>query len=90
MFTIELTLKYTALPLSIQKKTTEEAEAAYRSAVEAMRTGSPVLLELTCDQQPGKKVTAMVSELAAVQVFEKSSTATASGRPPGFFSMTAE
>ncbi|MDJ0702059.1 MAG: hypothetical protein QNJ46_02165 [Leptolyngbyaceae cyanobacterium MO_188.B28] len=90
MFTIELTLKYTALPLSIQKKTSEDAEAAYRSAVEAMRTGSPVLLELTCDQQPGKKVTAMVSELAAVQIFEKSSTATASGRPPGFFSMTAE
>ncbi|MCG8367908.1 MAG: hypothetical protein MJA27_31815 [Pseudanabaenales cyanobacterium] len=90
MFTIELTLKYTALPLSVQKKTTEGAEAAYRSVVEAMRTGNPILLELSCDQQPGKKVTVMVSELAAVQVFEKSSTATASGRPPGFFAMTAE
>ena len=90
MFTIELTLKYTALPLSVQKKTAEEAEAAYQTAVEAMKTGRPVLLELTCDQQPGKKITVMVSEIVSAQVFEKSSTATASGRPPGFFAMTAE
>lgn len=90
MFTVELTLKHTALPLSIQKKSQEEAEAAYQTAVDALRTGSSAFIELTCDQQPHKRITVLASELAAVQMFEKSGTATASGRPPGFFALTAE
>ncbi|MBD0267279.1 hypothetical protein [Pseudanabaena sp. FACHB-2040] len=90
MFTIELTLKHTALPLSVQKKTEEEAEAAYQSALEGLRTGSTTIIELTCDQQPNKKISVLSSELAAVQIFEKSGTATASGRPPGFFALTTE
>lgn len=90
MFTVELTLKHTALPLSIQKKSQEEAEAAYQTAVEALRSGNSGLIELTCDQQPHKRISVLASELAAVQIFEKSGTATASGRPPGFFALTAE
>ncbi|HEY9881115.1 MAG TPA: hypothetical protein V6D29_21825 [Leptolyngbyaceae cyanobacterium] len=90
MFTIELTLKHTALPLSIQKKSEEEAEAAYQSALGALRTGNPVVVELACDQQPHKKISVLASELAAVQIFEKTGTATASGRPPGFFALTSE
>lgn len=90
MFTVELALKHVALPLSIQKKVQEDAEAAYQSTVEALKTGKPELVELTCDQQPHKKITVLASELAAVQIFEKTSTATASGRPPGFFGMSSE
>jgi len=90
MFTIELTLKHTPLPISVQKKTQEDADAIYGKLSEALRTGNPVLFELTCDQQPHKKLTVLVSELAAVQMFEKTSTATASGRPPGFFALTSE
>lgn len=88
MFTIELTLKHTALPLSVQKKSQEDAEALYRTLVESLHSNNSAWLELTCDQQPHKKINVLCSELAAIQIFEKTGTATASGRPPGFFSMT--
>lgn len=90
MFTIELTLKHTALPLSVQKKSQEEAEAVYGSIVEELRNGSSKLLELTCDQQPHKKISVLAGEVAAIQMFEKTSTATASGRPPGFFALSGD
>jgi hypothetical protein len=90
MFTVELTLKNTALPLSVQKKEAEEAEKLYAALSAAIRSGSSELMELTCDQQPHKKINVLPSELAAVQMFEKTSTATASGRPPGFFALSSE
>lgn len=90
MFTVELTLKNTALPLSVQKKEAEEAEKLYSAISDAIRNGSSELMELTCDQQPHKKINVLPSELAAVQMFEKTSTATASGRPPGFFALSSE
>ena len=90
MFTIELTLKHTAMPLSVQKKEQEAAEALYGSIVNDLRSGNGQWIEITCDQQPFKKVTVFTSEVAAVQIFEKSGTATASGRPPGFFALTAD
>ncbi len=90
MFTVELTLKNTALPLSVQKKGAEEAEKLYAALSDAIRKGSSELMELTCDQQPHKKINVLPSELAAVQMFEKTSTATASGRPPGFFALSSE
>lgn len=85
MYIIELSLKTTPMPLSVQRKTDEDAEAAYKQVMEAMRSGSTQLLELTCDRQPEKKVAVVSSEICAVQVYEKSSTP-ASGKAPGFFS----
>ena len=90
MFTVELTLKNTALPLSVQKKELKEAEQLYVDVSAAIRSGSSDLVELTCDQQPHKKISVLANELAAVQMFEKTSTATASGRPPGFFALSQE
>lgn len=90
MFTIELTLKHTAIPLSVQKKEQSEAEALYGSITESLRHGTGQLIEVTCDQQPHKRIGILGSEIAAVQIFEKSGTATASGRPPGFFSLSSE
>jgi hypothetical protein len=90
MFTIELTLKYTAMPLSVQKKEKGDAEATYNSIVETLRNGGSQLIEVACDQQPNKRVSILASELAAVQIYEKSGTATASGRPPGFFALTGD
>lgn len=90
MFTIELALKHTAVPLSVQKKSQEEAESLYQQVVDTLNKGESVLIQLTCDQQPHKHVSALASEVAAVQIYEKTSTATASGRPPGFFALTAE
>ncbi len=81
---IDVTLKNTPVSLSVQKKSADDAEALYQTLVAAMKSGDVAVLELTCDQQPGKKVSVVGSELAAVQISEKSSTSTASGRPPGF------
>ncbi|WOD38764.1 hypothetical protein [Nodosilinea sp. E11] len=90
MFTIELTMKHTAMPLSVQKKEQGEAEALYNSITENLRNGSGQILELICDQQPHKRISVLGSEVAAVQIFEKSGTATASGRPPGFFALSSD
>ncbi|MEO1592863.1 MAG: hypothetical protein AAFU71_16450 [Cyanobacteria bacterium J06632_22] len=90
MYIVELTLKHTALPMTVQKKSEEDATAAYNSALDALNTGKPVILELTCEKQEGKRISVLVSELAAVQVYEKSGSASSSGRSPGFFALTAE
>lgn len=90
MFTIELTLKHTAMPLSVQKKEQSEADALYSSITESLRSGGGHLVEIACDQQPHKRISVLGSEIAAVQIFEKSGTATASGRPPGFFALSSD
>ncbi|MEO1402209.1 MAG: hypothetical protein AAFV72_13335 [Cyanobacteria bacterium J06635_1] len=89
MYIVELALKHTALPLSVQKETSEAAKLAYDTVTKALNSGQPILIELTCDKQEGKKITILVSELAAVQVYEKSGTSL-SGKAPGFFAMSAE
>jgi hypothetical protein len=86
MFILELTLKNTPLSLSVQRKSAEDAEKTYQDIVTAMKSGTNQLLELTCDRQSDKKLAIFSDSLAAVQMYEKSS-ATASGRPPGFFAL---
>lgn len=87
MFILDVSLKSAPMTLSIQKKTVEDAEAVYQQVLEAIRSGESRLVELTCEHQVGKKISVLSSEIAAVQMYEKSSTATSSGRPPGFLAM---
>ncbi len=87
MYIVELLLKHTALPMSVQKKTAEAANEAYAMVLNALKTGQPAVLELTCDKQEGKTLSILVSELAAVQVYEKSGGASSSGKAAGFFAM---
>ncbi len=84
MFIIDITLKNTPVSLSVQRKTVEDAEAVYQKIVQAITSDARQLVEVTCEHQAGKKITLLSSEISAVQVAEKSSTATSSGRPPGF------
>lgn len=86
MYILELTLKNTPMGLSIQRKTEEAAEATYQQILDAMKAGGSQILELTCDRQPDKKIAIFSDSIAAVQMYEKSS-ATSSGKPPGFFSL---
>ena len=90
MYIVELSMKHTALPMSVQKKTKEAADEAYAIALNALKTGQPVILELACDKQEGKKLSVLVSELAAVQVYEKSGGTSSSGKAAGFFAMANE
>lgn len=55
MFTIDLTVKNTAFPISIQRKTAEDAEAVYQLIVTAMRSGTPEIVELKCEGKAEKK-----------------------------------
>ncbi|MCL1472163.1 hypothetical protein [Argonema antarcticum] len=87
MFTIDLTLKNTPFPLSVQRKSDEDAQALYNQVLEAMRSGNSQILELTCDKQLEKKIGVLSTEITAVQISQKSGAASA-GRPPGFFAMT--
>ncbi|MDA0865231.1 MAG: hypothetical protein O2890_02215 [Cyanobacteria bacterium] len=87
MYTLELNLKHSPLPIAVQKQELDAAQADYNRLIEALKSGSAVVLELTCDQIPGKSVTVLTSEVAAVQIYEKSGTASASGKPPGFFAL---
>ncbi|MEO1619943.1 MAG: hypothetical protein AAFU53_02800 [Cyanobacteria bacterium J06632_3] len=91
MYIVELALKHTAMPLTVQKNEKEDAEAAYQEVKSAISSGNPVMLELTCDKMTDKKVAIAVSELAAVQMYDKSGAGGASGgRAPGFFALANE
>lgn len=90
MHTLELNLKHSPLPLMIQKETKEAAEADYQKVIEALKSGNTVLLEMTCEQVPDKHISVLASEIAAVQFYEKTSTTSASGKPPGFFALVGE
>jgi len=86
MFTIDLVLKYTPVPLSVQRKSEEDANALYQQVSDAMKSGVPQMLELTCDSKAEKRLTIATSELIAVQMSQKG--AAADGRQPGFFVAT--
>jgi len=86
MFTIDLTLKNTSVPLSVQRKSAEGAEALYQQILTALRSESNQLLELTCDHQPEKKVGVLSNQISAVVLSQKSGAA-GTGRTPGFFAM---
>jgi len=91
MYIVELALKHTAMPLTVQKENKDAAEATYQEVLSAISSGNPVTMELTCDKVTDKKIAIAVSELAAVQVYEKSGAGGAGGgRAPGFFALANE
>ncbi len=90
MFTIDLTVKNTAFPISIQRKSSEDAEAVYQLITTAMRSGTPDIIELKCEGKTEKKIAVRASEISGLQVTQKEGSAIGTGRPPGFFAVTAE
>jgi hypothetical protein len=83
MYVIEILLKNTAMPMSVQRKTVEEAMTVYHQVLAAMKSSDPTLLELACDRQPEKQIAVMTEAIVAAQIYEKSGAA-ASGKTPGF------
>ncbi|MEY2978740.1 MAG: hypothetical protein ACO31I_07610 [Prochlorotrichaceae cyanobacterium] len=83
MYIVEISLKMTPMPFSVQRKAMEDAQSVYDRLLEAMQSGTPALLELTCEHQAEKKLTLRTSEITAVQVYEKSGSAM-TGKRPGF------
>ena len=82
MYCIELTVKISPMPLVVQRKEHRDAQRLYSEVVDSVQKGNQRLLELTCEKVEDKKITVLVSEITAVQIYEKTSTGTS--KRPGF------
>ena len=83
MYVIELSLRMSPVPISVQRKEHGDAEALYQQIRQSIEQGQPRLMELTCEKVEGKKATLLISEVLAVQLYEKAS-ATGGSKRPGF------
>ena len=81
MYSIELTIKLSPLPLIVQRKKHEDAQRLYAEVIDCIQKGNQRLLELTCEKVEDKKITVLVSEIIAVQIYEKTSSSGTSKRP---------
>ena len=82
MFTLELSLRYSPFPISIQKKDHDDVLRVFEQIKSAMRDNSDsVLIDLTCDKMSNKSIAVLSREIIAVQMYEKSAIAGGSKRP---------
>jgi hypothetical protein len=88
MYDIDLIVKSTPVPLSIQRKSEEDAKAVFAQVQGAIESGEPKLLVLTCEGKTEKQLAIVTSELSAVQLSQKSAGA-GDGKRTGFFSVIA-
>ena len=82
MYCIELTIKLIPMPLIVQRKEHRDAQRLYSEVVDSIQNGNQRLLELTCEKVEDKRITVLVSEITAVQIYEK--TSSSSSKRPGF------
>ena len=66
----------------VQRKEHEDAQRLYSDVVDSIQKGNQRLLELTCEKVEDKRITVLVSEITAVQIYEKTSSSTS--KRPGF------
>ena len=83
MYSLELSLRYSPFPISIQKKELEDIKRIYddikNSMNETVETSN--LIELRCDKVQEKLIVVRAQEIIAVQIYEKSSVAGGAKRP---------
>ena len=84
MYSLEISLRYSPFPLSIQKKDYEDVKRIYDEIKDFM-TGSSnqnsTLIELKCEKVKDKLITVLAKEVISVQIYEKSAAAGGSKRP---------
>ena len=83
MYLLELNLRYSPFPLSIQKKEVEEVKRIYDEIKSSMSETleSSKLIELSCDKVQDKLIAVRAKEIISVQIYEKSSVAGGAKRP---------
>ena len=69
------------MPVAVQRKEQTAAQDLYNQIKQAMESGQPRLLELTCEKEESKRISLLTSEVVAVQTYEKSSLGGGSKRP---------
>ena len=77
MYSLELSLRYSPFPLSIQKKEFDDVKRIYDGIKTAMNETleSSNLIELSCDKVQDKLIAVRAKEIISVQIYEKSSVA---------------
>ena len=81
MYCIELAIKLSPIPLLVQRKNHDDAQRLYAEILQVMQKNHERFLELTCEKVEDKKITVLVSEIIAVQIYEKTSSSGSSKRP---------
>ena len=83
MYSIELSLRYSPFPLSIQKKDYEDVKRIYDEIKDLMAGNNQhlALIELSCEKVQDKMITVLAKEVISVQIYEKSAVAGGSKRP---------
>ena len=83
MYSLELSLRYSPFPLSIQKKEFDEVKRIYDEIKNMINDTAQTsnLIELSCDKVQDKLIAVKAEEIISVQIYEKSSVAGGSKRP---------
>ena len=83
MYSLELSLRYSPFPLSIQKKNFEDVKKVYDEIKHFMNNNNDDshLIELKCEKVQDKLIAVLAKEVISVQIYEKSSVAGGSKRP---------
>ena len=82
MYSLELSLRYSPFPISIQKKEYEDGKRIYDEIRNYMNDyENNHLIELKCEKVKDKLITVLAKEVISVQIYEKSAAAGGSKRP---------
>ena len=82
MYSLELSLRYSPFPLSIQKKEFNDVKRIYDEIKSSMNeTYESNLIDLRCDKVQDKLIAVRAKEIISVQIYEKSSVAGGAKRP---------
>jgi len=83
MYTLELSLRYSPFPLSIQKKEYEDVLKIYHEIKDCIIDGesNKKVIELKCEKVKDKLIAVRATEVISVQIYEKSSIAGGAKRP---------
>ena len=82
MYSLELSLRYSPFPLSIQKKEYDDVKRIYdeiKNSISNSETSN--LIELKCEKVQDKLIAVRAKEIISVQIYEKSSVAGGAKRP---------
>ena len=83
MYSLELSLRYSPFPLTIQKKDFEDVKRIYDEIKNSMNETAKIsnIIELSCDKVQDKLIAVRAGEIISVQIYEKSSVAGGAKRP---------
>ena len=83
MYSLELNLRYSPFPVSVQKKEYEDVIKIYDEIKSLMNDNenNTKLIELKCEKVQDKLIAVRGQEIIAVQIYEKSSVAGGAKRP---------